>query len=244
MPTATREFRSLKGPQTRRFELDNALRIFAEYYRGLRALHFEGPCVTVFGSARLGEDDAAYALARRTGALLAEAGFTVMTGGGPGLMEAANRGARDAGGLSLGCNIVLTQEQSANPYVDKVVTFEHFFVRKVMLVKYSYGFIVLPGGFGTLDELFEAATLVQTAKIKDFPTVLVDRPFWEPILDTMRRQFLGRGTLTENEFNRLVICDTPEQAVQHVADIARRHLGLGTEAPGPRKRRWLGEAGR
>src|SRR5437660_446463 len=159
------------------------LRISWEFIKGFRALHFVGPCVTVFGSARFSDDHPVYDLARRTGALLARAGFTVMTGGGPGVMEAANRGAKDVGGRSIGCNIRLPQEQKPNPYLDKWITFRYFFVRKVMLVKYSYAFIALPGGFGTLDEIFETATLIQTAKIRDFPMVLMGRDFWQPLLD-------------------------------------------------------------
>ena len=145
------------------------------------AFHFLGPCVTVFGSARFGESGQDYALAREVGKRLARAGLTVMTGGGPGLMEAANRGAKNVGGFSVGCNIELSKEQQPNPYLDRWITFRHFFVRKLMLVKYSYAFIAMPGGFGTLDEFFEAATLVQTEKIKHFPLVLIGRSFWAAI---------------------------------------------------------------
>src|SRR5208337_1004880 len=164
--------RFLQGPQPRGFELLRAVRIFWELMRGFRALHFVGPCVTVFGSARFKEDHPNYRLAHDVGGRLARAGFTVMTGGGPGIMEAANRGAREAGGRSVGCNIELPVEQQPNPYLDRWITFRHFCVRKLMLVKYSYAFIALPGGFGTLDEIFEVATLIQTRKIRDFPLVL------------------------------------------------------------------------
>src|SRR5688572_2460456 len=149
------ETKFLQGPQTRGFELWSAVKVFREMVCGFRKLHFVGPCVTVFGSARFDEHHPYYAMARTVGRYLAESGFTVMTGGGPGVMEAANRGAKDAGGRSLGCNIVLPQEQKPNPYVDTWIDFEHFFVRKLMLIKYSYAFICMPGGFGTLDELFE-----------------------------------------------------------------------------------------
>src|SRR5262245_60515207 len=169
--------RFLQGPQPRGFELARAARIFVEFIRGFRALHFVGPCVTVFGSARFPEDHRYYQLARDVGARLAHAGFTVMTGGGPGIMEAANRGAREAGGRSIGCNIELPHEQRPNAYVDRWITFRHFFVRKVMLVKYSYAFVALPGGFGTLDEIFETVTLVQTGKIQEFPLVLIGTDF-------------------------------------------------------------------
>src|SRR5438128_6572475 len=162
------EIRFLQGPQKRGFELWRAIKIFFELLGGFRALHFVGPCVTVFGSARFKEDHPYYSVARQVGVLLARAGFTVMTGGGPGIMEAANRGAKDAGGISIGCNIELPKEQSANPYLDHVVAFRFFFVRKVMLLKYSYAFVVMPGGVGTMDEMFEALTLIQTRKILEF----------------------------------------------------------------------------
>ena len=158
-PGGSDEVRFLEGPQNRTSELLRAVRIFCEFMRGFRALHFVGPCVTVFGSARFSESHPYYEMARQCGSGLARAGFTVMTGGGPGIMEAANRGAKEAGGRSIGCNIELPEEQKPNRYLDRWITFRHFFVRKVMLVKYSYAFIALPGGFGTLDEIFEAATL-------------------------------------------------------------------------------------
>ena len=163
--------------------------------RGFRKLHFVGPCVTVFGSARFTADHAYYVLAREVGQRLARAGFTVMTGGGPGIMEAANRGAKEAGGYSVGCNIELPQEQKPNPYLDRWITFRHFFVRKLMLVKYSYAFIALPGGFGTLDEIFETATLIQTDKIKDFPLVLVGKEYWRPLLDFLRDRLVEAKTI-------------------------------------------------
>jgi uncharacterized protein (TIGR00725 family) len=154
-PASSEEIVFLRGPQPRGFELGRTIRIAREFIQGFRALHFVGPCVTVFGSARFTEDHPYYGMAREVGALLGRAGFTVMTGGGPGIMEAANRGAKDVGGRSIGCNIELPHEQRPNPYLDRWVTFRYFFVRKVMLLKYSYAFIVLPGGFGTLDEVFE-----------------------------------------------------------------------------------------
>src|SRR5256885_9838988 len=165
--------RFLRGPQRRGFELSRAVQIFLEIVKGFRALPFVGPCVTGFGAARFREDQPHYQLAREVGRRLAQAGFTVMTGGGPGIMEAANRGAKDAGGYSVGCNIELPQEQKPNAYLDRWVTFRHFFVRKLMLVKYSYAFIALPGGFGTLDEIFETAVLIQTHKIQQFPLALM-----------------------------------------------------------------------
>ena len=232
--------RYLQGPQSRRSELVHAVRIFREYFRGLRTLHFVGPCVTVFGSARLGEGHREYALGRAVGARLAEAGFTVMTGGGPGIMEAANRGAREAGGRSVGCNIALPIEQEPNPYLDRVMTFEHFFVRKVMLVKYSYGFVALPGGFGTLDEVFEAATLVQTGKIADFPIVLVEREFWMPLLNVMRDRFVGDGTVEPIDLDRFTVTDSPAEAVAHVRHVVAERFG--PEQPRARRHWWLGES--
>ena len=233
------ELRHLAGPQSRRFEAWHAARIFAEYARGLRGMHFSGPCVTVFGSARVQESDPNYELARRTGRLLAEAGFTVVTGGGPGIMEAANRGAHDAGGRSLGCNIRLPQEQKPNPYLDRVVEFDHFFIRKVMLVKYSYGFVAFPGGYGTFDEIFEAAELIQTRKLRDFPLVLVGSDFWQPIVDRLRTGMLGRGLIDHLDLVRFMVTDSPDDAVQHVQGVAMRKFGLDWEAP--TAHRWLGE---
>jgi len=230
----------LQGPQPRGFELGRALRIFFELLRGFRKLHFVGPCVTVFGSARFPETHPYYALAREVGARLARKGFTVMTGGGPGIMEAANRGAREAGGASVGCNIELPQEQHPNPYLDHWVTFRYFFVRKVMLVKYSYAFIALPGGFGTLDEIFETATLIQTHKIRDFPLVLMGRDFWEPLLGFLRQRLVREATIDPTDAERILVTDSAEEAVKSVTDIALQRFGL-TYGPRLHRRRFLGE---
>jgi len=211
-----------------------------EFIRGFRALHFVGPCVTVFGSARFKADHPYYEVGRQVGRELARAGFTVMTGGGPGIMEAANRGAREAGGCSVGCNIELPKEQKPNPYLDRWITFRHFFVRKVMLVKYSYAFIALPGGFGTLDEIFETATLVQTGKIKEFPIVLVVREFWEPMIDFLKSRPLAAATIGALDLERFVVTDSPEEVAHSVAETAMTRFGL-RYAP-PVKPRWfLGE---
>ena len=163
----------LEGPQSRRRDLALILRFVRDFIRGFLALTFAGPCVTVFGSARFGKGHEYYKLGRRLGAGLSHLGFTVMTGGGPGLMEAENRGAKEAGGRSVACNISLPTEEQSNPYLDRSVTVHYFFVRKVLLFKYSYGFVALPGGFGTMDELFEALPLVQTGQIWNFPIVLM-----------------------------------------------------------------------
>jgi uncharacterized protein (TIGR00730 family) len=234
-----KERRFLHGPQPRGFELRRAWRIFKELLRGFRAFHFVGPCVTVFGSARFGEEHPHYAAARRLGAALAHAGFTVMTGGGPGLMEAANRGAKEAGGLSIGCNILLPEEQKPNPYVDEVVTFEHFYVRKVMLVKYSYAFVAMPGGLGTLDETFEIATLIQTKKVQDFPLVLFGTEFWRPLLEFLAT-LVAEGTISREDLDRVFVTDSPEDAARRIVEVATGTFGL-TYGPAPQPRRWLGE---
>jgi uncharacterized protein (TIGR00730 family) len=235
LPAEARRF--LQGPQPRGFELVRALRIFWELVKGFRSLHFVGPCVTVFGSARFPPGHPYYEMARAVGGRLARAGFTVMTGGGPGIMEAANRGAVEAGGRSVGCNIVLPLEQHPNRYLDRWITFRYFFVRKLMLVKYSYAFICLPGGFGTLDELFETATLIQTGKIKDFPVVLMGRDYWAPLLDFLRGRMVEAGTIDRKDAERILVSDSPAEAVDAVAGVAMGRFGL---TYGPRaRRRWL-----
>ena len=186
--------------------------------------------MTVFGSARFPDDHPYYALAREVGARLARMGFTVMTGGGPGIMEAANRGAREAGGYSVGCNIALPVEQKLNPYVDRSVTFDHFFVRKVMLVKYSYAFVVMPGGVGTMDELFESLTLVQTKKIKDFPIVLMGRDYWQPLL-SMLEKAVEAGTISEEDMRLLRVTDSVDEAMKHIEANAVERFGLAGKRP-------------
>lgn len=236
-PPPSPEVPFLRGPQPRGFELSRALHIFVEIMRGFRSLHFVGPCVTVFGSARFREDQQHYQLARQVGTLLAQAGFTVMTGGGPGIMEAANRGAKEGGGYSVGCNIELPIEQKPNPYLDRWVSFRHFFVRKLMLVKYSYAFIALPGGFGTLDEIFETATLIQTGKIKGFPLILMGKDYWKPLLDFFRNRLLAEKTVDTVDVDRILLTDSAEEAVQSVREIVTKQFGL-TYGPRP-KRRWI-----
>jgi uncharacterized protein (TIGR00730 family) len=218
--------RFLQGPQPRGFEFARLCRIMWETFRGFRTLHFVGPCVTVFGSARFKEGYHYYQMAREVGARLARAGFTVMTGGGPGIMEAANRGAKDAHGKSIGCNITLPAEQKPNPYLDTMLTFRYFFIRKLMLVKYSYAFIALPGGFGTLDEIFEVATLVQTGKVLDFPLVLMGTEYWEPLLAFMRNRLVEARTIDPADYHRIVVTDSPEHAVDSITQIAMTRFGL------------------
>ncbi|HEX2929014.1 MAG TPA: TIGR00730 family Rossman fold protein [Candidatus Binatia bacterium] len=236
-PGAPEIVRFLEGPQRRAAELARAIKIFLEFMGGFRALHFAGPCVTVFGSARFAETHPYYVLARQVGVELAKAGFTVMTGGGPGIMEAANRGAKDVGGRSIGCNIELPLEQKPNAYLDQWITFHHFFVRKVMLVKYSYAFIALPGGFGTLDEIFETATLIQTAKIREFPLVLMVREFWRPMLDFLRERMVAEKTIDQADVDRLIVTDSAGEAVEAITDVFKRRFGLtyGTRV----KPRWI-----
>jgi uncharacterized protein (TIGR00730 family) len=215
----------LEGPRTRRREFLSVLAIMREFIRGFRALHFVGPCVTVFGSARFKEDHPYYALARTIGQRLAKLGFTVMTGGGPGIMEAANRGAKEAGGFSVGCNIVLPQEQKINAYLDRWVTFRHFYVRKVMLVKYSYAFVVMPGGIGTMDEFFEAAELIQTKKIDSFPVILFAKDYWRPLVDFLN-EMVEAGTIDRQDLDLLLFTDSVDEAMDHIQKHAIEHFGL------------------
>jgi uncharacterized protein (TIGR00730 family) len=189
----------LAGRRPREADLESAVRFFLEFLRGFESFAFEQPCVTVFGSSRFDESNRYYRLAREVGGALARAGYAVMTGGGSGIMEAANRGAKDAGGLSLGCNITLPREQKPNAYLDRFIQFDHFFARKVMLVKYSTAFVVFPGGFGTLDETFEIATLMQTDKLEHFPLIAVGADFWDPLIASARDAMIRAGTLSEDE---------------------------------------------
>jgi uncharacterized protein (TIGR00730 family) len=225
--------RFLAGPQPRAAELVRLWRIAADFVRGFRALHFVGPCVTVFGSARFPEDHRYYSLAREMGRRLGRAGFTTMTGGGPGIMEAANRGARDVGGRSVGCNIILPQEQSPNPYLDLWVEFRYFFVRKVMLAKYSYAFVAMPGGFGTLDELFECATLIQTGKVRNFPLILMGIDYWQPLLDFMCHDMVREKTILPADCERILATDDPDEAMDRIMNAATGEFGLVWE-PVPR----------
>ena len=229
----------LEGPRARIRELGTILRAGRDFIRGFRALHFVGPCVTIFGSARFPESHPVYGQAREMGAAVARLGFTVMTGGGPGVMEAANRGARDVGGPSVGCNIELPFEQQANPYLDRSVTCRYFFVRKVLLFKYSYAFVALPGGLGTLDELTEALTLIQTGKIKQFPVVLIGTAYWQPFVD-MLRTMAAASTISPNDLDLMLVTDSIPAAAQHIERHAIDRFGL-TKTAQPSPRRWLGE---
>ena len=229
----------LEGPRARGSELLSVWKIALEFLRGFRVLHFVGPCVTVFGSARFPEDSPYYAQAREIGGRLARMGFTVMTGGGPGIMEAANRGAREAGGRSVGCNILLPHEQKLNPYLDVNVPFRHFFVRKVMLFKYSYAFVVMPGGFGTMDELFEALVLIQTGKIQGFPVVVLGKEYWKDLMELVD-EMARVGTVSTEELHLLLLTDSVEEAMDHIEKHAVEQFGL-VKRKLPRRSRILGE---
>ncbi len=239
VPKDVREERELlAGPRSPIAEFWRVLRIVREFVRGFRALHRVGPCVTVFGSARFGEGHAYYELARSVGRAVSESGFGMITGGGPGIMEAANRGAQEAGGLSIGCNIMLPEEQQPNPYLDRTITFRYFFVRKVMLVKYSQAFIILPGGFGTMDEAFEAATLIQTAKIHDFPVIFVGTDYWDRLFRFLREDMIPAGTIDEADVGQFVLTDSVPEVIECLQACPSSPIG---ESPGKGKgvrRRW------
>lgn len=208
----------LSGPDDLLLDFDRGVKIFNEFVNGCRGLYEIGRSVTVFGSARFDEDHRYYKLAREVGRAFAESGFSVMTGGGPGIMEAANRGAQEAGGLSIGCNIELPFEQASNPYLDIDLYFDHFFVRKVMMVKFSSAFVFMPGGFGTLDEIFETATLVQTGKMEKFPIVAMGKDYWDELMDFIRKRMLREGTIDEDEVS-VFHSDDPTGAVEYVEEV-------------------------
>lgn len=231
------ERRFLAGPRSRRRELLTVIRVATEFIAGFRRLHFVGPAVTVFGSARTDEGEVAYTKARALGAALSGKGFAVITGGGPGVMEAANRGARDVDGLSIGCTIQLPHEQVSNPYLDICVDFRYFFVRKVMLVKYSYAFVVMPGGFGTVDEWFEALTLIQTAKIHEFPVVVVGVEYWSSIVDQLETM-VEAAMISRSDLDLLLVTDSVEEAVRHIDEVCTSRFDLRR---GPRAIRFFGE---
>lgn len=230
----------LEGPQARGDEAVTIYRVVREFFHGFRTLHFVGPCVTVFGSARFKEDHEHYKLGVEVGAALSNLGFTVMTGGGPGIMEAANRGAREAGGPSIGCNIRLPFEQAPNPYLDVMLEFRYFFVRKVMLVKYSYAFVILPGGVGTMDEMFEALTLIQTKKIRDFPVVLMGKDYYAPLIAFLEKMVTAQ-TIAPEDLKLFIVTDSVQEAMDHIQRFAIDKFELKRRKAEMRKRWWLGE---
>lgn len=222
----------LDGPKPRMNEFFFALDIFFQFIKGFRTLHFVGPCITVFGSARFKEGDRYYEAAREFGKRIAELGFTTMTGGGPGIMEAANRGAFENEGTSVGCNIKLPFEQQPNPYMHKWIKFDYFFVRKVLLLKYSYAFIIMPGGFGTMDEFFEAITLVQTKTITNFPIVLYGKEFYQPLMD-MIDEMVIKGTISDIDKKLILLTDDMNEAMQYIQAYIAKNFKIK-----PRKRIW------
>jgi uncharacterized protein (TIGR00730 family) len=223
--TTKQEIQFLEGPQNRWKNLKYAVSVFFEFIKGFRALHFVGPCVTIFGSARFKEDHEYYKQTRLLSAEIARLGFTIMTGGGPGIMEAANRGAKDVGGKSVGCNIVLQHEQHRNAYLDRWVDINYFFLRKTLLIKYSYAFVVMPGGFGTLDEFFEALTLVQTNKINMFPIIIFDKEFYKNILEHNERM-LRAGTISINDERIYLVTDSIDETIQYIKEKSIIAFGL------------------
>lgn len=222
----------LDGPKSRGYELAFAWKVLKEFMKGFRCLHFVGPCITVFGSARFKEDHEQYQNAREFGKRIAEIGLTTMTGGGPGIMEAANRGAFENGGRSVGCNIRLPFEQVGNKYVQTSVTFEHFFIRKTLLIKYSYGFIIMPGGFGTMDEFFETLTLVQTKTITSFPLVMFGKEFYKDIWESMQ-VMAEKGTISKQDMDLVLFTDDINEAMEHISKYIRTNYKIK-----PRKRMW------
>lgn len=211
------ELNFLDGPRSRWKELGFAIRVFWEFIRGFRSLHFSGPCVTIFGSARFKEGHPSYEMTREIAAEMVKLGFTILTGGGPGIMEAANRGAKEAGGRSIGCNIELPFEQHHNPYLDRWVTMRYFFVRKVLLTKYSYAFVVMPGGFGTLDEFFEAITLIQTKKLKPFPIVIMGVEYHKHLLEHIDLM-IKHGTISQEDMKLYCVTDSVSEAAKFIEE--------------------------
>ena len=208
------------------FDTWQIFKIMAEFVDGFEKLSKIGPCVSIFGSARTKPEHPYYQLAEEIAYKLTKEGYGIITGGGPGIMEAANKGARTAGGKSVGLNIELPFEQSSNPYIDrdKLITFDYFFVRKLMFIKYAQGFVVLPGGFGTMDELFEALTLIQTKKIGKFPIVLVDKDYWQGLMDWVTKTFIKEGMIDKNDMNLFKVADSADEAVQHINEFYSRYL--------------------
>jgi uncharacterized protein (TIGR00730 family) len=233
------EIKFLEGPQSRWEEFKFVVKVLIEFIKGFRALHFVGPCVTVFGSARFKDGHPYYEITEELSGKIAQLGFTIMTGGGPGIMEAANKGAKAVGGRSVGCNIVLPMEQKPNPYLDKWVSIRYFFIRKTLLLKYSYAFVVMPGGFGTLDEYFEALTLIQTKKISEFPIVIFDTVFHKELLehiDLMK----AKATISATDTQLFLVTDSIDEAVAYIQERSIVKFGLKHQKP-YKPFRWLFE---
>lgn len=222
------EIKFLEGPQSRWKEFRFSVNVLIEFIKGFRALHFVGPCVTIFGSARFSENDATYKQTQRLSGEIAKLGFTIMTGGGPGVMEAANRGSKEVGGRSVGCNIILQHEQKPNAFLDKWVNIKYFFVRKTLLIKYSYAFVVMPGGFGTLDEYFEALTLIQTKMLNEFPIIIFDKAYHRDIIEHIEKM-KQRGTISADDLEYCLFTDSIDEAVKHIQDNSIKKFGLKVE---------------
>jgi len=222
------EIKFLDGPQSRLQDFLFILSVIFQFIKGFRVLHFVGPCITVFGSARFTEDHVYYKAARSISGKIARLGFTIMTGGGPGIMEAANRGAKDVGGRSVGCNIELPYEQHPNSFMDRTVDIRYFFVRKILLLKYSYGFIVMPGGYGTIDELFEALTLIQTNKIGRFPIVIYSTEFHQELMDHIEMLSV-KGTISKEDKLLYLVSDNEDAIVEHIRNFSILPFGLKPE---------------
>ncbi|MBP6022056.1 LOG family protein [Ferruginibacter sp.] len=224
------EIKFLQGPQSRWEEFKFTIKVMLEFIKGFRALHFTGPCVTVFGSARFKDGHPYYEVTEQLCSRIAELGFTIMTGGGPGIMEAANKGAKAVGGRSVGCNIVLPMEQKPNPYLDKWVNIRYFFVRKTLLIKYSYAFVVMPGGFGTLDEYFEALTLIQTQKISEFPIIIFDTAFHKDLVAHIE-MMKNKNTISAGDSKLFLVTDSVDEAVDYLKQNSIQKFNLRTEKP-------------
>ena len=235
-----REAEFLGGKRSRFKEFKSLLSIVFEFVQGFRKLHFLNPCITVFGSARFGEDNLHYQQAREFTQLVAKKGFTIITGGGSGIMEAANRGAKDVSGKSIGCNIELPKEQHPNPYLDFNITLNHFYVRKVLLLKYSYAFAVFPGGFGTMDELFETLTLLQTNKISNFPVVLFGKDYWFKLLEQIDNM-KTLGTISEKDVLLFLVTDSVSEGINYIYNKLEKKYGSPLKIKTSKTRWWLGE---
>ncbi len=235
---APEESKFLSGPRSRLKELFFAIKVFFSFIYAFRKMHFLGPCVTVFGSARFNESSTYYQQAVAVGSALAKLGFTVMTGGGPGIMEAANRGAFEANGLSVGCNIVLPMEQKPNPYLHKWINIRYFFVRKFLLMKYSYAFVVMPGGLGTLDELFESLTLIQTKMVANFPIVIMGKEYHKELCEHIEHM-AHHESIDHEDMKLLFVTDSVEEMAEHIQTHAIEKFNLVKKPAKPKW--WFGE---
>lgn len=220
----------LEGPRSRGYELKFVIKVFMQFIKGFRTLHFAGPCITVFGSARFKEDHPYYTAAYEFGKYIANLGLTTITGGGPGIMEAANKGAFENGGSSIGCNIKLPFEQKANPYLHRSITFDYFFVRKTLLIKYSYAFIIMPGGFGTMDEFFETLTLIQTKTITQFPIVLYGTAYYKKLVETLQ-YMADAGTIASEDLKLVIVTDSIDEAVEHIRSYLIKNYEVKKRIP-------------